>query len=86
MDTLQTITPRQVIAHVQELATADCGPIGVVNFEFIPLADGVGVKANWDLAFRAARADTEALDDRRARAIARAIAQARADFPRVRWP
>lgn len=86
MDTLQTITPRQVIAHVQELATVEYGPIGVVNFEFIPLPDGVGAKANWDLAFRAAPADTEALTDRRAEAIERAIAQVRAAFPRVRWP
>lgn len=86
MDTLQTITPKQVIAHVQELAAVEHGPIGIVHFEFIPLPDGPGIKANWDLAFRAAPADTEALTDRRAKAIARAIAEVRAAFPRVRWP
>ncbi|WP_370677077.1 hypothetical protein [Pleomorphomonas sp. PLEO] len=86
MDTLQAITPRQVIEHVQELATADYGPIGIVNFEFIPLANGPGVKANWDLAFRVAPADTDTLNYSRIQTIQRAIAEAQAAFPRVRWP
>ncbi|MBS1165670.1 MAG: hypothetical protein H6R00_1695 [Proteobacteria bacterium] len=86
MDTLQTITPKQVIAHVQALAAVDYGPIGIMHFEFIPLPDGPGIKANWDLAFRAAPADTETRTDQRARAIERAIAEVRTAFPRVRWP
>lgn len=86
MEPRKTITPRQAIARVQELAQANFGPIGAVNFEFVPLAEGVDVAPNWNLTFRAAPANRQALDSRRRRAIQLAVEQVRADHPRVRWP
>lgn len=85
-DSWQTITPRQAIARVKELATAMHGPIGVVHFEFIPLAETADTKANWDLAFRAAPTDPGTFGGRRERAIRRAIADVRAAYPMIRWP
>lgn len=86
MDTLQIITPRLVIERVQEVAAATYGPIGLVNFEFIPLPDGPAAQPNWDLAFRPAPADPDMLSAVRVRAIQRAISEVRAMHPRVRWP
>lgn len=86
MDTLQVITPRLVIDRVQEVAAATYGPIGLVNFEFIPLPDGPDVWANWDLAFRPAPAEPGMQSEACVRAIQRAIAEVRAIYPRVRWP
>lgn len=84
--TQQTITPREAIALVQELASADYGPIGIMNFEFIPLRESYGGETNWDLAFRAAPADPGMLTYRRRLAIQRAIAEVRATHPMIRWP
>ena len=86
MDMSRTLTPTEAIARVKELATAEYGPIGVMNFEFIPLPEAPGVPVNWDLAFRAAPADTEAVSYRRIRAIHIAVERVRADYPMVRWP
>lgn len=86
MDTLTIVTPKLVIDRVQEVAAATYGPIGLVNFEFIPLPDGPDVRTNWDLAFRPAPADPEMLSEVRVKAIQRAIAEVRATYPRVRWP
>lgn len=86
IDCVEAATPRQAIDLVQELATADYGPIGVVNFEFIPLPDSARDEANWDFAFRAAPADPELLSYPRRLAIQRAIAEVRAIHPVIRWP
>lgn len=86
IDGFQAATPRQAIDLVQELAAADYGPIGVVNFEFIPLPDSARDEANWDLAFRAAPADPDILTYRRKAAIQRAIDEVRAIYPVIRWP
>lgn len=86
MDTLQIITAKLVIERVQEVAAATYGPIGLVNFEFIPLPDGPATQPNWDLAFRPAPADPDMLSEIRVRAIQRAIAEVRATYTRVRWP
>jgi hypothetical protein len=86
MDTFTTITPKLVIDRVQEVATATYGPIGLVNFEFIPLPEDPDTRTNWDLAFRPAPADPDMLSDIRIRAIERAIAEVRAIYPQVRWP
>lgn len=84
--TPQTITPKQAITLVQQLAAADYGPIGAINFEFIPLREDGGAQANWDLAFRPSPANAEPPNARRRAAIQRAIAEVRAAYPVVRWP
>lgn len=86
IDGLQVITPRQAIEIVRQLAEASFGPIGVVNFEFIPLPDSARDAANWNLAFRAAPADPELLSYPRRLAIQRAIDEVRAAYPVIRWP
>ena len=86
IDGLQAVTPRQAIELVRQLAEASFGPIGVVNFEFIPLPDSTRDAANWNLAFRAAPADPEMLSYPRRLAIQRAIDEVRAAYPVIRWP
>lgn len=86
IDGLQAVTPRQAIELVRQLAEASFGPIGVVNFEFIPLPDSTRDAANWNLAFRAAPADPELLSYPRRLAIQRAIDEVRAIHPAIRWP
>lgn len=85
-DGWQTITPRQAIARVQELAASMHGPLGIVHFEFIPLPEDADTKANWDLAFRAAPTDPGFSSGHREIAIRRAIADVRAAYPMIRWP
>ena len=86
IDGLQAVTPRQAIELVRQLAEASFGPIGVVNFEFIPLPDSARDAANWNLAFRAAPADPELLSYPRRLAIQRAIDEVRVIHPAIRWP
>ena len=86
IDGRQAVTPRQAIELVRQLAEASFGPIGVVNFEFIPLPDSTRDAANWNLAFRAAPADPELLSYPRRLAIQRAIDEVRAIHPAIRWP
>lgn len=85
-DSWQTVTPRQAIARVQELATAVYGPLGAINFEFIPLPDEPSGKPNWDLVFRPSPSDAEGPNALRSTAIQRAIDQVKAAYPKVRWP
>ena len=82
----KAITPTEAIDRVKQLATAEYGPIGVMNFEFIPLPEAPGLPANWDLAFRAAPADADAVTYRRLQAIQHAVERVRAENPTVRWP
>lgn len=86
MQMSQTITPKHAIARVKELAASTCGPIGVVNFEFIPLAEQAGAEANWDLAFRPAPSNRHAIDALKAKLIQLAVERVRAEYPIVRWP
>ncbi len=85
-DLMEVVTPRQAIGLVQKLAEASFGPIGVVNFEFVPLPDSARDVANWNLAFQAAPSDPELLSYPRRHAIQRAIDEVRAVHPMVRWP
>lgn len=85
-DDVQAVTPRQAIELVRNLAEASFGPIGVVNFEFIPLPDSARDEANWGLTFRSAPADPELLSYPRRLAIQRAIDEVRATYPVIRWP
>ncbi|PKR88396.1 hypothetical protein CXZ10_15370 [Pleomorphomonas diazotrophica] len=84
--TPQTITPKQAITLVQQLAATNYGPIGPINFEFIPLREDGGAQANWDLAFRPSPSNAEPPSARRRAAIQRAIAEVRATHPQIRWP
>lgn len=82
----QTITAKQAIARVQELAAASYGPLGAINFEFVPLPEDANNRANWDLVFRPSPSNPEGPNLRRRDAIQRAIDQVRAAYPQVRWP
>jgi len=86
MEPSETITPRHAIARVEALAAASCGPLGTVHFEFIPLPEGNDIKSNWDLAFRPAPSNPDALDEAKAKAIQLAVERVRVEYPMVRWP